>query len=92
VLSKRNAPIAQRLARSVIFDVIHDVAGVVSIKSAFSFIYPPAGGAIYIDFKNSRRTGACAGAGAYLDFDDGNRVGVFGTTATAPALGVEINP
>jgi hypothetical protein len=91
-LSKRNAPIGQRLARSVVFDVVHHVAGVVSIKSAFFFTFTPAGAFIYVDFKNSRKTGVCAGAGAYLDFSDGNGVGVSGTTATAPALGVEVNP
>jgi predicted phage baseplate assembly protein len=91
-LATRNAPIGQRLFRSVLFDVIHAVPGVASITSA---VMKTLSDVTLWDFRftgiSSFATfpGPCAGAGYFYDFADGERVLVSAILATAPVLGSE---
>jgi hypothetical protein len=89
-LSKRNVPIGQLLFRSVIFDVIHDVPGVVSIQSAtLTHFFPGSSVPIPFNFKDSASRGVCTLADGHHDFADGENVTVTGTLATAPVLELE---
>jgi hypothetical protein len=91
-LATRNAPIGQRLFRSVLFDVIHAVPGVASITSA---VMKTLSDVTLWDFRftglSSFTTfpGPCAGAGHFYDFADGERVIVNAILATAPVLDSE---
>jgi hypothetical protein len=91
-LATRNAPIGQRLFRSVLFDVIHGVPGVASITSA---VVKTLSDVTLWDFRFTGISafatfpGPCAGAGHFYDFADGERVVVNAILATAPVLGLE---
>ncbi|HEY5960347.1 MAG TPA: hypothetical protein VIV60_27525 [Polyangiaceae bacterium] len=82
-LATKNAPIGKPLYRSVIFDVIQSIEGVVGIASAS--IWKGRQYGVPYDFGDSRVVAACVGANEYLDFGDGERVWVTGVVPTAPA-------